>query len=78
MEVVRVEAPNLLTPMWRIWVQAAISMLGRKAAVTIERISVHASFVTIYAHQAYICSSEVTTFVSVDRNVVLLTFCYSP
>jgi len=66
-------------------VQAAISMLGRKAALTIERISVYASFVTIYAHQAYIlqcllcfCSSEVTTFVSVDRNVVLLTFCYSP
>jgi len=54
MEVVRVEAPNLLTQMWWIWVQAAISMLGRKAALTIERISVHASFVTIYAHQAYI------------------------
>lgn len=34
--------------------QATISMLQRKVEPIIERISVHASFVTIYAHQAYI------------------------
>jgi hypothetical protein len=33
---------------------AAISVLGRKSVLPIERISVRASFVTIYAHQAYI------------------------
>jgi hypothetical protein len=42
-----------LSKRWRIWVQATISMLRRKVELIIERIPVHASFVTIYIKHTF-------------------------